>query len=323
MRRLTFLLITGLLLVSSSFTSFLTKNTDYKPGTVLVSIDNGKLWQNIGEDLPDDIRVASIAQLKSSFYLGTNKGLYKTNYIFPKVNWNAERGFDKEVMSFYPQNEKLLFTTNWFGLNEYTPNKGLFSKITDDKHIGLISSVVKISESLIYYSSEYGLYKTTDSGKQWKKVYNNAIIKDMIKTNDNLIIAGKFGIKNSDLNAQQWEQKLTTDCTITNLIQEGNEIYAIGVYENQFMHINNAVYQSLDQGKSWQKLNLSSKLSSINQILKTKDYYFISSEEGIFRSKKLEGEWEQVQAKPSSKFGYHKLFYFNNYLFCIYAEPNC
>lgn len=323
MRSLTFLFIIGFLLVSSSFTSFSSRLTDYKPGSLLISTDNGRKWKNIGENLPEDLRIASLAPFKSSFYIGTNKGLYKTNFIFPKVDWNVERGFDKEVLNFYPQENKLLFTTMWYGLNEFTPGKGLFSKVTDDKHIGLINSVVKVSESLIYYSSDYGLFKTSDSGKNWNKVYNNAIIKDMIKTNDNIIIAGKFGIRNSDLNAKQWEQKLITDCTITNLIQTEDELYAIGVYENQFMPINNAIFQSLDQGKSWKKLNLASKLSSVNQILKTKDYYFISSEEGIFRSKKLDSEWEQIQVKPGSKFGFHKLYFYNNYLFCIYAEPSC
>ncbi|NOT37125.1 MAG: hypothetical protein HOP11_07085 [Saprospiraceae bacterium] len=323
MNRLFLFFLSALFILSMSLTPSSPKYSEYKPGTLLVSIDNGQNWQNISANLPDDIKVSSICPFNSAFYLGTNKGLFKSNYIFPKAHWYDEKGFDKEILKLYPHENKLLFTTLWYGLNEFAPNISNFSKISSDSHIGIVNSVIKVTESLLYFCSEYGLYKSTDSGNHWTKVYNKGIIRDMIKIENKIIIGGKFGIMSSDLSANQWEQSLIPDCIITKLIQTQNELYAIGVYENQFMHIPNSVYQSLDHGKSWKKLDLPSKVPSIHQIIKSKDYYFISCDEGVFRSKTLNGEWIQVQAKPVSNYGFHKLYYHENYLFCIYSEPNC
>lgn len=321
-RSIYYLVLAGVFVITSFINSSRLDST-IKPNGLAISFNQGQNWKDITNGLPGDIQASAIISLKSNFYLGTNKGLYRTNYIFPNVNWNSVNGAEKAITGLYLNSDKLVCTTTWYGLNEYSPETGILFQKTKNSPSEVVNSFVKVSETCFYYGSDYGLFRSTNAGQVWEKVLNKGRVSDIVKSGNKLIISGSFGILSMDLLDSKWEQSLWPDCYISQLIDTDKELLAIGFYENKYMKIPNVVFQSLDQGKSWNKLEMPLNLGSVNQILKTKEYYFVSSKEGIFRSTNLKGTWEKIHIGSTSPFGYYKLFHCENYLFSLYIEPGC
>lgn len=298
---------------------------DPKPATakLLASIDEGRSWTNIGKDLPEDLRLSTIIPFMTSFYLGTQKGIYKSNFLFPKTYWEVTNDSETQIMNAYIFNNNLYMTTIWHGLNMYSPISGKLVKMKENLPIENVSSMVNVSNNQLFYCSDYGIFKSTDSGRSWTKSYNKSRIWTMAKSKDNIIAGGTNGIWISDLKGEQWTQTLVTEGNVSWMFEAEDEVLAISVNKNQFLNFPNVSWVSKDHGKSWKQVHLPAQMKDIQQIIKTKTYYFVSSNDGIYRAKTLDYHWEKIHSLSPPENGVYTLFPYDNYLFCILKNLGC
>lgn len=296
-----------------------------KPVTarLLVSTDEGRSWSNIGKDLPDDLRLSTIIPFRTSFYLGTQKGIYKSNFLFPKAYWENTQESETQIMNAYTFNNNLYMTTIWNGLNIFSPISGKLVKMKENAPIETVSSVVSVSNSQMFYCSDYGIFKSTDSGKSWTKRYNKSRIWTMAKSKDNILAGGTNGVWISDLKGEQWSQTLVTEGMVSWMFEAEDEVLAIAANESQFLNLPNAIWVSRNHGKSWKQVNLDAPMKKIYQIIKTKTYYFVSCNDGIYRAKDLSSKWEKVHSLSPPDNGFYTLLPYDHYLFCILKDLGC
>lgn len=212
-------------------------------GKMMRSYDQGKMWEDCSVGLPPNLDIQSVLATDEGLYLGSvNSDLY-LNSNAPKSTWLTENLKDAFV---YTSDTKGYAVTGIFeSSNAYFANviyDALYKKNKTTKRwqpiklpIGLnvVSDVVEDTNDNIYIAGQYGIYVSDNNGVNWKHIYKQGWAQDIIILNNRIIISGKGGLYSSDDEGQTWKNLNLSKPNMNLLISPEEHSYTIFMLGNQ------------------------------------------------------------------------------------------
>jgi len=266
MKRL-FVFVPVILLVLFLLNSFLLKEKEAgekttegaKSGPVNIvfkSTDGGQTWQDISKGLPENLRDDSI-QGKSFFandkglFLKVGSELYHSTANATPPFWTKETSTD-ENSSIAPGKSGIL-ASNYWGVNLIQTNgTSVWSPMFDFSHEPRIRSFFETAGGTIFLGTNRGIFKTDNSGKTWKHVYDGAYVGHFAELNGVLVAIGMRKIIRSADNGENWA--LATG--------EGGVAFDVKQVRGGFAAITASTVSdtrtlrtSYDGGKTWQPID--------------------------------------------------------------------
>lgn len=228
-------------------------------GDTLIPINNGLITHFIYNiEIPQNNN--------KILYLGSDIGIYKS--IDGGKNWSLIGNLDNDIFSLTIDpidSNKLIAGVYEHGLNISYDGGNSWSYIDIDLNLKTeFEDIFSIeinphNPNEIYIGTYYGIYKSFDSGLNWTRVGLNECKVNTIKidpNNSQIIYAGtNYGVFKSIDGSLTWQNIFKT---------LKSEILTIAIDTNdpKIIYIGSdkgEVYKSIDFGKNWSKLNISSK----------------------------------------------------------------
>jgi len=260
-------------------------------------MDGGKTWEDISNGLPETEQPDFFAG-PSVIYLRAKDGMYRSQSNLKTPEWKKE--------DVNPRNASIAF--NHSGIMAYNYEGKIYRKTSSERawlpmyanfKKNLLRTIFETTGGTVFVGSDHGLYKSTDSGQNWKQVQNEGWVMEMMESEGVLIATGQKGIMRSTDNGEHWEW----------VISEGGVGIAIEHIEGGFAAITYSTVSktrririSLDKGKTWEAIDVglqpSASISSIKQMGR---YLLCGHPDGIFRSSDRGKTWTIVHPSVDKK----------------------
>ncbi len=227
-----------------------------KAGTakiVFKSTDGGQTWQDISKGLPenlrkDGIRGDSIFANDKGLFLRVGNELYHSTPNATAPFWTKEI-FPDEHSSIAPGKSGIFY----WGVNlKKTNGTSVWSPIFENFHEPRIRSVFETAGGTIFIGTDRGLFKTDNSGKNWKHVYAGGWAGHLAESNGVLVSTSKRSIIRSTDNGENWALA----------ISEGGVAFDVKQIKGGFAAITSSsesntrtLRTSYDGGKTWQPID--------------------------------------------------------------------
>ncbi len=267
---------------------------------VYCSTDSGSTWSTVSTGLPAKSSVC-IALTDSMVFAGTTDGIYKsTDYGNSWTQFSTN--LHEKIVTLTIVDSMIFAGTSWSGLYKSTLNverwsvvSNLFSERTwgivsidgsllawskggsglyKSKNVGLSWSPLNnvfISKSFISMSvvgntlfavTQVGVYRSTDDGDSWvetQKGLAGSTIYSLAANDMKLFAATSQGVFSSTDNGNKWVFSGLADLYVASVITKGDTVFA-GTYRE-------GVYRSVNNGESWQKINLGLPYKYVQSII--------------------------------------------------------
>jgi len=315
-----------------------------KAGTariVFKSTDNGQTWQDITKGLPEDLREDSI---RGNKFFANNQGLFFRfgNGLYHSTE-NANAPFwTKEIFS----DTHSSITTGRSGIvayNRWAVNlkkangTTVWSSVFDSTSEPRIRSVFETAGGTIFVGTDKGFFKTVNSGKTWKHVYDGGWAGNMAESNGILLSTSKRRIIRSTDNGENWEPVNSVDSVIFDVKQIKGGFVAITSNSEVNTVKTSRLSASYDGGKTFQPIDASDKvvIDSISRtwddrprtrafqtsITQVGENFFGANADGIFRSSDEGKTWKLLL--PTVKGKSFMLFVSGNVIYAISSKGGC
>ena len=287
-----------ILIVAPLFSAFrgpvvkVNENT-VEPGAtnlILQSKDGGQTWQDISNSLPEYEQPEDLFAGESDLYLRVNNLMYHSKSNLKTPVWEKENvlggsiAFNLSGATAYNYNGQIY---------QKKPDTGTWLPVYTNFKTQSLRSVFETSEGTVLAGCDYGLYKSTDMGGNWKRVFDKGWVIDLVESNGVLIATSQSGIIRSTDDGENWEV----------VISDGGVGIDVESIDGGFAAISYStstesrrIRISLDKGKTWKDidegLRPSSSISSIKQMGR---YLICGHPDGIFRSSDMGKTWDIVQ----------------------------
>lgn len=245
-------------------------------GGVFLSRNGGKSWIQYSNGL-DSHRTNSIKKIGNDIYVAANDGVY----VLRKSRWI-------KVYSPYPKFGRVLSFSNIGRIIFVLGENGLAKRGNTNAWIELpvpasnLFSLFISSKNTLYISGFDGVYKSTDYGETWSKIFSKAGVFSVAEgLNGEIYLGGADG--------QLYRSVGSEFMPVPNAPRLQTGIIA---YQNGRLLVEsyNRLYQSIDNGKTFVLLaqgdNSSDGFWDIRQIIfpeKNKNIVYISHDNGISR----------------------------------------
>jgi photosystem II stability/assembly factor-like uncharacterized protein len=287
------------------------------------STDGGQTWQDISNGLPINEQPEDFFAGESDLYLKVKNVLYRSKSNLKTPVWKKE--------NVDPRNSSIAF--NRSGVMAYNYEGEIYQKISAETWLPRYTNfkrpsmraIFETSDGTIFLGYDHGLYKSVDSGKNWKLVQDEGWVMNIVESEGVLIGSGQKGIMRSTDNGEHWES----------VIREGGVGIAIERIDGGFAAIScntttvsRRIHISLDEGKTWKAISDDLRptlfITSIKQVGK---YLLCGHPDGIFRSSDMGKTWSSVHPgvdKNTFMFGrtLNDSFSEPRSVFTIYASGN-
>ena len=194
-----------------------------------------------------------------------------------------------------------------------------------------VRTVLETARGTVFISTNSSLFRSTNSGKTWKRVHAGDGRMKLAESNGVLLTTSKDGILKSTDDGQNWER----------VIIEGGGGVAVERIIGGFAAIvynittqTNSIHISLDTGKTWNAIgeelqppsrslfmNKIGLLKSSPDILSIKQmgkYLLCGRSDGIFRSSDMGKTWKKLLLPAVENYGFNISVSGNS----IYIIPN-
>jgi photosystem II stability/assembly factor-like uncharacterized protein len=359
-----FVFVPAILLVLFLLNSFVlkekeagTKKTEATKSGVLNivfrSADGGQTWQNISEGLPENLQKEGVWSNglfanDHGLYLRAGNGVYHTEPNSTISFWTKEI-FTGKQRNIAPGKDGILaynirgqFLQKMNGTSDWSPRYTNFQEqaVRIDKRIDWmyknykereVRSYFETTGGTIFISSNYMLFRSTNSGKTWKQVHVGDGRMKLVESNGVLLSTSYDGILRSTDDGQNWDR----------VISEGGNGIAVERIDGGFAAVaynpitqTNRIHISLDNGKTWKiiaeelqpswnsllikqifGLQPSFNILSIKQAGK---YLICGRSDGMFRSADMGKTWKKLSFPSVENTGFSLSVSGN----VIYAMPN-
>ena len=298
-----------------------------KPGfanIVFKSIDGGQTWQDISEGLPEPVKDDDGVGRNVSFandnglYLTDGNGLYHSKPNATAPFWTKEN-FPDEHASITP-GKTGIFAYNYDGhFLQKINGTSKWSPIYTNFQQKRVRSVFESAAGSIFICSDYGLFKSTDSGKTWKRVYTGGGAFSVVESSGVLMAICGTGIIRSTDDGESWDF----------VINEERRGFAVESIKGGFAVIfyptasdTRKVRTSYDGGKTWQSIDEGLPVNAtITSIIQVGENFFCGNSKGIFRSTDKGKTWKLLL--PSIKDKVFNLFVSGNVIYAIPRRRGC
>jgi photosystem II stability/assembly factor-like uncharacterized protein len=341
--------ILAFLLLFTVFSSSLLPDSHPDPKTekagtakiVFKSTDGGQTWQDISKGLPENLRKDSIRGNSffandKGLFLRVGNGLYHSTPNATAPFWTKEN-FPDEHSSIAP-GKSGIFAYNYWGVNlKKTNGTSVWSPIFENFQEPRIRSVFETAGGTIFIGTDRGLFKTDNSGKNWKHVYAGGWAGHLAESNGVLVSTSKRSIIRSTDNGENWALAISEDSVVFDVKQIKGGFAAI-TSNSEVNTVNTSrLSASYDGGKTWQPNNAGNKvfIDSIWRtwedrprvqafqtcIIQVGENFVCTHRDGIFRSSDKGKTWKLLL--PSIKDKVFNLFVSGNVIYAIPSKGGC
>ncbi len=281
--------------ISKSITSNPTTTNDVEPETInmiLQSKDDGKTWQDISEELPENEQPEDFFAGESEVYLRFKNEMYHSKSNLQAPVWVKENGLDPRS-TYIASNRSGVMAFNSEGkIYQKTPAPGTWSPMYTNFKNQSVETIFETSDGTVFVGCRDGLYKSADKGRSWKHVKNEGWVMNIVESEGVLLGTGQNGIMRSTDNGEHWQW----------VISEGGVGIAVERIEGGFAAIScntrtmsRRIHISLDSGKTWKAIDEGLRPSLfISSIKQLGGYLICGHPDGIFRSSDLGKTWNMV-----------------------------
>ncbi len=256
------------------------------------SNDGGQTWYDISQGLPEYEQPDDFFAGESEVYVRIKNVMYRGKNSFKTPVWKKETVLDPRSTSIV-FNPSGVVAYNYAGeIYQKIPGLGTWLPIYTNFKSQSLRTVFETPDGAIFLGSDSGLYKSTNKGRNWKRVLNEGWVMDLVESEGVLIGTGQHGIIRSTDNGEHWER----------VISEGGVGIAVERIDGGFAAVSYSnitksrrIRISWDNGKTWnaidEGLHPSLNISSIKQI---GNYLICGHPDGIFRSSDMGKTWKMV-----------------------------
>ena len=308
---------------------------------VFKSTDGGQTWQDISKGLPenlrkDGIRGDSIFANDKGLFLRVGNGLYHSTPNATAPFWTKETSTD-ENSSIAP-NKSGIFANNYWGVMVKKANgTNVWVPIFDNSSEPRIRSVFETAGGTIFIGTDRGLFKTDNSGKNWKHVYAGGWAGHLAESNGVLVSTSKRSIIRSTDNGENWALAISEDSVVFDVKQIKDGFAAI-TSNSEVNTVNTSrLSASYDGGKTWQPIDAGDKvlIDSIGRtwddrpflqafqtsIAQIGENFLCTHPHGIFKSSDKGKTWKLLL--PSVEGKVFNLLVSGNVIYAIPSKGGC
>jgi photosystem II stability/assembly factor-like uncharacterized protein len=307
-----------------------TKSAETTASNILYqSKDGGQTWQDISGGLPVNEQPEDFFAGESDLYLRVRNVLYRSKSNLKTPVWKKE--------NVDPRNSSIAF--NRSAVMAYNYEGEIYQKISEETWLPRYTNfkrhsmrtIFETSDGTVFLGYDHGLYKSVDSGKNWKLVLDEGWVMSIVEAEGVLIGTGQKGIIRSTDNGEHWES----------VIREGGVGIAIERIKGGFAAIScntktvsRRIHISLDEGKTWKAISDDLRptlfITSIKQV---GGYLLCGHPDGIFRSSDLGKTWNlvhpsvdntfKVSINPANNERVFKLYVSSNVVYAVAGSAGC
>ena len=262
MKRL-FVFVPAILLVLFLINSFVLKEKEAREKTNIVfkSTDGGQTWQDISKGLPENLRKDSIRGNSffandKGLFLKVGNGLYHSTPNATAPFWTKEISPD-EHSSIAPGKSGIFY---WGANLKKTNGTSVWSPIFEIFQRPGIRTTFETAGGTIFIGTDRGLFKTDNSGKNWKHVYAGGWAGHLAESNGVLVSTSKRSIIRSTDNGENWALAISEDSVVFDVKQIKGGFAAI-TSNSEVNTVNTSrLSASYDGGKTWQPIDAGDKI---------------------------------------------------------------
>ncbi len=295
------------------------KNQTSATNLVFQSTDGGQTWQDISAGLPENLEVNCVFANEHEVFLGVGKGVYRssndqaglaldldrfgkpsvyrssTDLAAPK--WEKALFLDEEISDISAGRSGVFARGSRSGILQNIGQTDIWKPVFTDLKDKMMRTILETPDGTVFVGTDSGIFKSTDSGKTWKQVFNECAVFNLVES-DGILVGGGFrGIMRSTDGGENWEW----------VIEENGVGTETAQIEGGFAEINyngkvRRMRISTDGGKTWQAIDEglppSDMISNIKQV---GGVFFCSHPKGIFRSSDQGKTWELLLPATGKK----------------------
>jgi photosystem II stability/assembly factor-like uncharacterized protein len=313
------------------------KSTAAKPATsknvvpgaanlMLQSKDGGLTWQDISESLPVNEQPEDFFTGESDLYLRVKDEMYHSKGGLQTPVWERETvpgpAEDKSapVMAFnYSEGQ----------VYRQTP-AGTWSPIGAKFKTPWMPMIFETSAGTLFYSSDGGLYRSTDKGKSWDTVLKGRGIATLVEENNVLVGTCQTGIIRSTDNGENWESVISEEGVGIAIERIDGGLAAISYSASTKTR---RIRVSSDSGKTWQAIDEGIQSLLVSSIKQMGKYLIVGHPDGIYRSADMGKSWTLVHSTRAHVFQLvtfsrenpkvFQIYAFGNVLYAVARESGC
>jgi photosystem II stability/assembly factor-like uncharacterized protein len=307
--------------VASPITDSQQKLQNHKPGAaniILRSADAGQTWQDISEGLPQNLQPVGFVEKDNAVYVRAGNAIFHSKPNSTAPFWKKEI-FPDDYSDIAPGKTGIFaynyggqFLQKINGTNVWSP---VYSNFPEKE----VRTIFETAGGTLFIGCDNGLFKSTNSGKNWKQVYTEGWVMKLVVSNGVLLATSQRGIIRSTDDGENWDR----------VISEGGVGIAVERIEGGFAAITyntvsetRRVRTSYDGGQTWQSIDAGLPASlSIASIIQVGEYFFCGHPTGIFRSADKGKTWKLLL--PSIEDKVFNLFVSGNVIYAILRSGGC
>jgi photosystem II stability/assembly factor-like uncharacterized protein len=271
---------------------------------VFKSNDGGHTWQNISEGLPKPVkndygvgRNVSFADV-NGLYLADGNGLYHSKPNATAPFWTKEN-FPDEHASITPGKTGIYAYNYWGGILQKINGTSKWAPIYTNFQQKKVRSVFESAAGSIFIGSDYGLFKSTNSGKTWKRVYTGGGVFNLVESTSVLMAVCGIGIISSTDDGENWD-------LVVNEERRGFGVESIkggfAVIFDKTASDTRKVRTSYDSGKTWQSIDEGLPVNAtITSIIQVGENFFCGNSEGVLKSSDYGKTWKLILPSVDNK----------------------
>ncbi len=266
-------------------------------GGAYVSLNKGGTWLKVYAG-PDNANVSSFAANDGRLFVGTNTGLYASDYngvFWEKVGIGfPETSFFINSLAASGTN---LFAATSDGLYVSLDNGENWSKLTIEGTNNIYFNRLLVKGTGIFTGTSKGIYYSPGSLTEWNPRNTGliALTINKIESQDNYLFTTNLnGLYRSSDKASTWE-----------LINRGpfERISSILVKGDSLLAVGSAIYYSTDHGNSWNTLGNTQPLNATLLNVINGDIYATIGSARLFVLRKGESDWTRpLTVSPATSY---------------------
>lgn len=288
------------------------------------STDGGQTWQDISEGLPKPLKGDYSVGRNVSFaddnglYLTAGNAIYHSKRNATAPFWTKENLPDEHT-SITPGKTGIIaynyeghFLQKMAGTSEWSP---VYTNLQQKR----VRSVFESAAGSIFIASDQGLFKSTNSGKTWKRVYTGSGVFYLVESTGVLMAIAGTGIVRSTDDGENWD-------FVVNEERRGFGVESIkggfAVIFDRTAWDTRKVRTSYDGGKTWQFIDEGLPVNAtISSLIQVGESFFCSHSKGVYKSSDKGKTWKLLL--PSIEGKVFNLSVSGNAIYAIPRKGGC